>query len=62
MSLQFYAPRIGALFANGPGTMTPLYPLLFGGGQERNFRPGYCMALLAGIVVQVLHGNANPLN
>lgn len=49
--LQFYAPRIGALFANGPGTMTPLYPLLFGGGQERNFRPGYCMALLAGIAV-----------
>lgn len=38
---QFYAPRIGALYVNGPGTTTPLYPMLFGGGQERNFRPGY---------------------
>lgn len=37
---QFYGPRIGALFVNGPGTETPLYPMLFGGGQERNFRPG----------------------
>ncbi|KAF6724237.1 Selenocysteine lyase [Oryzias melastigma] len=37
---KFYAPRIGALFVNGPGSRTPLYPMLFGGGQERNFRPG----------------------
>ncbi|KAK7888615.1 hypothetical protein WMY93_024175 [Mugilogobius chulae] len=37
---KFYAPRIGALYVNSPGTKTPLYPLLFGGGQERNFRPG----------------------
>ncbi|XP_037530937.1 selenocysteine lyase [Nematolebias whitei] len=37
---KFYGPRIGALFVNGPGTETPLYPMLFGGGQERNFRPG----------------------
>lgn len=37
---KFYAPRIGALYVSGPGTRTPLYPLLFGGGQERNFRPG----------------------
>uniref|UniRef100_A0AAQ4R2J0 Selenocysteine lyase n=1 Tax=Gasterosteus aculeatus aculeatus TaxID=481459 RepID=A0AAQ4R2J0_GASAC len=37
---KFYAPRIGALFVNGPGRRTPLYPMLFGGGQERNFRPG----------------------
>ncbi|XP_028259829.1 selenocysteine lyase [Parambassis ranga] len=37
---KFYAPRIGALYVNGPGTRTPLYPMLFGGGQERNFRPG----------------------
>ncbi|XP_034736335.1 selenocysteine lyase [Etheostoma cragini] len=37
---KFYAPRIGALYVNGPGTNTPLYPMLFGGGQERNFRPG----------------------
>uniref|UniRef100_A0A4W6DDR6 Selenocysteine lyase n=1 Tax=Lates calcarifer TaxID=8187 RepID=A0A4W6DDR6_LATCA len=40
---KFYAPRIGALYVNGPGTRTPLYPMLFGGGQERNFRPGYHM-------------------
>ncbi|XP_008405925.1 selenocysteine lyase [Poecilia reticulata] len=37
---KFYAPRAGALYVNGPGTKTPLYPMLFGGGQERNFRPG----------------------
>uniref|UniRef100_A0A672SUZ3 Selenocysteine lyase n=1 Tax=Sinocyclocheilus grahami TaxID=75366 RepID=A0A672SUZ3_SINGR len=40
---QFYGPRIGALFVNDPGTTTPVYPLFFGGGQERNFRPGYDM-------------------
>ncbi|XP_077390222.1 selenocysteine lyase [Festucalex cinctus] len=37
---KFYGPRIGALFANGLGVKTPLIPMLFGGGQERNFRPG----------------------
>lgn len=37
---KFYATRIGALYVNGPGTTSPIYPLLFGGGQERNFRPG----------------------
>uniref|UniRef100_A0AAY5EP49 Selenocysteine lyase n=1 Tax=Electrophorus electricus TaxID=8005 RepID=A0AAY5EP49_ELEEL len=37
---KFYAPRIGALFVNGPGTSTPIHPLLYGGGQERSFRPG----------------------
>ncbi|KAM9378331.1 selenocysteine lyase [Phaethornis superciliosus] len=37
---KFYGPRIGALYTRGPGTATPLHPLLFGGGQERNFRPG----------------------
>uniref|UniRef100_A0A8C2CUC5 Selenocysteine lyase n=1 Tax=Cyprinus carpio TaxID=7962 RepID=A0A8C2CUC5_CYPCA len=40
---KFYGPRIGALFVNDPGTTTPVYPLFFGGGQERNFRPGYDM-------------------
>lgn len=39
-SLQFYGPRIGALYVRGPGTTTPLHPMLFGGGQERSFRPG----------------------
>ncbi|XP_068810633.1 selenocysteine lyase isoform X2 [Struthio camelus] len=37
---KFYAPRIGALYVRGPGTTVPLHPMLFGGGQERNFRPG----------------------
>lgn len=37
---KFYAPRIGALYVNSPGKKTPLYSMLFGGGQERNFRPG----------------------
>ncbi|XP_034036578.1 selenocysteine lyase [Thalassophryne amazonica] len=37
---KFCAPRIGALYVNGPGARTPLYPMLFGGGQERSFRPG----------------------
>lgn len=37
---KFYAPRIGALYVNGPGVRAPLYPMLFGGGQEGNFRPG----------------------
>ncbi|XP_064186792.1 selenocysteine lyase isoform X2 [Anguilla rostrata] len=37
---KFYAPRIGALYVNGPGTTTPVFPMFFGGGQERNFRPG----------------------
>ncbi|CAG5122544.1 unnamed protein product [Candidula unifasciata] len=37
---KFYGPRIGAVFAHNPGEDAPLYPLLFGGGQERNFRSG----------------------
>ncbi|XP_009989024.1 PREDICTED: selenocysteine lyase, partial [Tauraco erythrolophus] len=37
---KFYGPRIGALYVCGPGTTTPLHPMLFGGGQERSFRPG----------------------
>uniref|UniRef100_A0A8C5FN62 Selenocysteine lyase n=1 Tax=Gadus morhua TaxID=8049 RepID=A0A8C5FN62_GADMO len=37
---KFYAPRIGALYVRGPGGRTPLYPMFYGGGQERNFRPG----------------------
>ncbi|KFP79383.1 Selenocysteine lyase, partial [Acanthisitta chloris] len=37
---KFYGPRVGALYVSGPGTSTPLHPIFFGGGQERNFRPG----------------------
>ncbi len=39
---KFYGPRIGALFVRGlEEGKTPLYPMLYGGGQERGFRPGY---------------------
>ena len=37
---KFYAPRIGAVYINGPNVEVPVYPMLFGGGQERNFRSG----------------------
>nr|XP_010345552.2 selenocysteine lyase isoform X6 [Saimiri boliviensis boliviensis] len=37
---KFYGPRIGALYVRGLGECTLLYPMLFGGGQEQNFRPG----------------------
>ncbi|KAL4630707.1 selenocysteine lyase [Arapaima gigas] len=47
---KFYGPRIGALYVNGPGTTTPLFPMFFGGGQERNFRPGTeNTAMIAGL-------------
>ncbi|XP_073529135.1 selenocysteine lyase [Phyllobates terribilis] len=37
---KFYGPRIGALWVQGIGNKTPLLPMLHGGGQERNYRPG----------------------
>ncbi|XP_042202425.1 selenocysteine lyase-like [Callorhinchus milii] len=37
---KFYGPRVGALCVRDLGAGTPLVPMLFGGGQERNFRPG----------------------
>nr|XP_012807830.2 selenocysteine lyase isoform X1 [Jaculus jaculus] len=37
---KFYGPRIGALYVRGLGKLTHLRPMLFGGGQERSFRPG----------------------
>ncbi|TWW57358.1 selenocysteine lyase isoform X2 [Takifugu flavidus] len=47
---KFYGPRIGALYVNGPNTRTPLYPMLFGGGQEQTFRPGTeNTAMIAGL-------------
>nr|CAD7267268.1 unnamed protein product [Timema shepardi] len=38
--IEFYGPRVGCLYARGAGKATPVYPLLFGGAQERGFRPG----------------------
>lgn len=38
---KFYAPRIGAVYVRDLGSKDiPLYPMLYGGGQERNIRPG----------------------
>ena len=39
---KFYGPRIGALYVRDLGlpNSAPLHPMLFGGGQERNLRPG----------------------
>ncbi|XP_074655466.1 selenocysteine lyase-like isoform X2 [Tubulanus polymorphus] len=39
---KFYAPRIGALYVRdlGETSSAPLIPMFYGGGQERNFRPG----------------------
>ncbi len=38
---KFYGPRIGALFVRGlEDKATPIYPLLYGGGQERGLRSG----------------------
>ena len=38
---KFYGPRAGALYVRGlEEKATPLFPILFGGGQERGFRPG----------------------
>jgi selenocysteine lyase len=37
---KFYGPRIGALYVRQLGQQTPLFPMLYGGGQECNYRPG----------------------
>ncbi len=38
---KFYGPRIGALFVKGlEDKSTPIYPMLYGGGQERGLRSG----------------------
>lgn len=38
---KFYGPRIGALYARDlESRSSPLFPMLFGGGQERSYRPG----------------------
>ncbi|VDI75204.1 cysteine desulfurase [Mytilus galloprovincialis] len=38
---KFYGPRIGAIYVRNLGDKdVPLYPMLYGGGQERNYRPG----------------------
>ena len=39
---KFYGPRFGALLVKGLDSMTvPFVPIMYGGGQERGYRPGY---------------------
>ncbi|XP_067009761.1 selenocysteine lyase [Anabrus simplex] len=37
---KFYGPRIGCLYARDINGETPVFPMMFGGSQERGFRPG----------------------
>ena len=38
---KFYGPRVGALYVRDlEEQATPLYPMFYGGGQERGYRPG----------------------
>ncbi|OMH81183.1 Selenocysteine lyase [Zancudomyces culisetae] len=37
---KVYGPRIGALYAKNTGIETPVFPIVFGAGQERGYRPG----------------------
>ncbi|XP_022202365.2 selenocysteine lyase isoform X2 [Nilaparvata lugens] len=39
---KFYGPKVGALYVKGIGgsTAAPIQPVIYGGGQERGFRPG----------------------
>ena len=38
---KFYGPRIGALYVRGlERKSAPLYPMFYGGGQERGYRSG----------------------
>lgn len=39
---KFYGPRIGALYVRGlEQKSVPLYPMFYGGGQERGYRSGW---------------------
>lgn len=49
---KFYGPRIGAIYVKDLGSSkeVPLYPMFYGGGQERNYRPGTeNTAMIAGL-------------
>ncbi|KAG8580635.1 hypothetical protein GDO81_007372 [Engystomops pustulosus] len=50
---KFYGPRIGALYVHEIGKETPLLPMLYGGGQERNYRPGDSFSLQAAELVSL---------
>ncbi|XP_062597312.1 selenocysteine lyase-like isoform X1 [Saccostrea cucullata] len=49
---KFYGPRNGAIYVKDLGCSkeVPLYPMFYGGGQERNYRPGTeNTAMIAGL-------------
>lgn len=49
---KFYGPRIGAIYVKDLGSSkeVPLYPMFYGGGQERSYRPGTeNTAMIAGL-------------
>lgn len=54
---KFYGPRIGALYFR---KSCPLFPMLYGGGQENSYRPGTentCMIAGLGKAAQLVHNN-----
>ncbi|XP_064459501.1 selenocysteine lyase-like isoform X2 [Ornithodoros turicata] len=54
---KFYGPRIGALYFRDS---KPLYPMFFGGGQERGYRPGtenVCMIAGLGCAAELITKN-----
>jgi selenocysteine lyase len=62
---KFYGPRIGAVYICGLNTDTPVYPMLFGGGQERSFRPGTeNTPMIAGLgkAAELVHLNIDKYN
>ncbi|XP_054707312.1 selenocysteine lyase-like [Uloborus diversus] len=56
---KFYGPRIGALYFK---TNSPLYPIFYGGGQEKSYRPGTentCMIAGLGRAAELVSKNLN---
>ncbi|KAF8764013.1 Selenocysteine lyase like protein [Argiope bruennichi] len=59
---KFYGPRIGALYFKSG---VPLFPIFYGGGQERNYRPGTentCMIAGLGKAAEMVSFNLKEYN
>ncbi|GBM56747.1 Selenocysteine lyase [Araneus ventricosus] len=59
---KFYGPRIGALYFKNSA---PLFPIFYGGGQERNYRPGTentCMIAGLGKAAELVSSNLKEYN
>ncbi|XP_041377790.1 selenocysteine lyase-like isoform X2 [Gigantopelta aegis] len=57
---KFYGPRTGALYVHGQRMMSPIFPMIFGGGQELNLRSGTeNTAMIAGLgkAAELVHKN-----